>query len=229
MIRFLKLLLALLLLPTAFFAALETVHLYFDVLGNYKSAANFILGASIYAGIHYTVYDFPQVYVFMHEMTHALVALLFGSRVKDISVGTDSGYVKMDKTNMFIVLAPYVIPGYTILVVFGYMIAGLFTDMMPYRQWFLFGVGFFTSFHLIQTVDTILEADQPDLNMAGGKIFSIVVIVLANLVVLALVLKGLFPEKVALKQSVMDVMSNTVSTWKFLINYIGAHAQAWIK
>ena len=226
MIRFLKLLLALVLLPAACFATVETAQLYVGVLGNYKSAANFMLGASVYAAIHYTVYDFPQVYVFMHEMTHALVALLCGSRVKDISVGTDSGYVKMDKTNTLIVLAPYVIPGYTILVVFGYMVAGLFTDMTPYRQLFLFGVGFCTSFHLIQTVDTLLEADQPDLKLAGGKIFSVVVIVLANLVVLALILKGLFPEKVALKQGALRVVENTVRVWKFLINYIVVQVRA---
>ena len=218
--RFFKFLFALVLLPTLCFMLVETGTILVHVLGNFKSVLSFVLGAGIYAVIHYTWYDFSRIYVFMHEMTHALAALCCGSRVKDVSVGRESGYVKMDKTNVFIVLAPYCVPGYVLITVFVYMIGDLFVDLTPYRQIFLFLMGFFTSFHFIQTFKTLFEADQPDLKLAGGKVFSVVMIVSANLVVLAILLKGVFPESVSLRQASFNVIRGTLNTWRILVNYI---------
>ena len=218
--RFLKFLLALVLLPTLCFMLVETGTILVHVLGNFKSVLSFVLGAGIYAVIHYTWYDFSRIYVFMHEMTHALAALCCGSRIKDVSVGRESGYVKMDKANVFIVLAPYFVPGYVLITVFVYMIGDLFVDLTPYRQVFLFLMGFFTSFHFIQTFKTLFEADQPDLKLAGGKVFSVVMIVSANLVVLAVLLKGVFPESVSLRQASFNVIRGTLNTWRILVNYI---------
>ena len=218
--RFFKFLFALVLLPTLCFMLVETGTILVHVLGNFKSVLSFVLGAGIYAVIHYTWYDFSRIYVFMHEMTHALAALCCGSRVKDVSVGRESGYVKMDKTNVFIVLAPYCVPGYVLITVFVYMIGDLFVDLTPYRQIFLFLMGFFTSFHFIQTFKTLFEADQPDLKLAGGKVFSVVMIVSANLVVLAILLKGVFPESDSLRQASFNVIRGTLNTWRILVNYI---------
>ena len=218
--RVLKFLLAVLLLPTAFFALVETAIILVHVLGNFRAALSFVLGAGVYALIHYVWYDFSRMYVLMHEMTHALAALCCGSRIKDVSVGRDSGYVKMDKSNAFIVLAPYFVPGYVLLVVFGYMVGDLFTDLSAYRQVFLFLIGFFTAFHFIQTFKTLFEADQPDLKLAGGKVFSVVIIGLANLMVLALLLKGIFPEQVDLQQAAARVIQGTFNTGRILVNYI---------
>lgn len=221
--RFFKFLFALVLLPTLCFMLVETGAILVHVLGNFKSVLSFVLGAGIYAVIHYAWYDFSRIYVFMHEMTHALAALCCGSRVKDVSVGRESGYVKMDKTNVFIVLAPYFVPGYVLITVFVYMIGDLFVDLTPYRQVFLFLMGFFTSFHFIQTFKTLFEADQPDLKLAGGKVFSVVMIVSANLVVLAVLLKGVFPELVSLRQASFNVIRGTLNTWRILVNYIVEH------
>lgn len=221
--RFLKFLLALILLPTVFFVCVETGRILLSVLGHFRTVLAFVAGAGVYAAVHYTLYDFSRPYVLVHEFTHALVAFLFGVHVKDISIKRESGYVKMDKTNVFIVLAPYVIPGYTLLTLFLYFVGDLFVDLTPYRTVFLFFIGFFTSFHFIQTVKTLLEADQPDLKLAGGKIFSLVLIILANLIVLALVLKGLFPEQVSLLSAAENVLKSTLNTWRILVNYIVAH------
>ena len=221
--RLFKFLLALVLLPTLYFTLVETGVILARVLGNFKAVLSFILGAGIYAGIHYTWYNFSRMYVFMHEMTHAMAALCCGSRVKDVNVGRESGYVKMDKTNVFIVLAPYFVPGYVLVTVFAYIIGDLFVDLTPYRQLFLFLIGFFISFHFIQTFKTLFEADQPDLKLAGGKIFSVVIIVLANLIVLAILLKGVFPEIVSLHQACLNVVRGTLNTWRILVNYIIEH------
>lgn len=221
--RLLKLLAALLLSPVVFFAIVEVIHILWAVLGNFQTAAAFVTGAAVYALIHYTVYDFSRMYVFVHEMTHALVAFLCGSRVRKVSVRKESGYVKMDKINTFIVLSPYFVPGYVVLVAFVYVVADLFVDLTPYRQAFLFLVGFFLSFHFIQTFKTLFEADQPDLELAGGKLFSIITISLANLVVLALVLKGLFPEQVDLTVAGKNLLKGTFNLGRILVNYIIEH------
>lgn len=221
--RFLKFLLALVLLPTAFFVLVETGVILVHVLGNFKAVVSFVLGVIVYAVIHYAWYNFSRMYVFMHEMTHALAALCCGSRVKDVHVGKESGYVKMDKTNAFIVLAPYFVPGYVLLVAWAYIAGNLWVDLTPYRQVFLFLIGFFMSFHFIQTFKTLFEADQPDLKLAGGKIFSVVMIGLANLVVLALVLKGIFPELVLLQAAGINIVRGTLNTWRILVNYIVEH------
>lgn len=222
--KFLKFIFALILLPTLFFMLAETGRILLAVLGHVGTAVSFITGALIYAGIHYGYYNFSRPYVFMHEMTHALAALLCGCRIKDVSVGEESGYVKMDRCNAFVVLAPYFVPGYVIVTVFVCVIGDLFVDLTPYRQVFLFLVGFFTAFHFIQTFKTLFEADQPDLKLAGGRVFSVIVIVLANLTVLALLLKGLFPETVPLVQAGGRVFFGTVNVWRILVNYIVEHA-----
>ncbi len=218
--RLLKFLLALVLLPTAVLTFAETVRILLSVLGRLDMAVSFIMGILIYAGIHYGYYNFSRPYVFAHEMTHALAALLCGCRIKDVSVGQESGYVKMDRCNAFVVLAPYFVPAYVVLAAGIYLIADLFVNLQPYRQVFLFVIGFFTAFHFVQTFKTLFEADQPDLKLAGGKVFSVVMITLANLVVLALVLKALFPEAVSLVQGGKNVLTGTVNVWRILVNYI---------
>ena len=220
MTRLLKLLIALLLLPTAALTFAETVRILFAVLGHLQAAVSFIAGVVVYAGVHYGYYDFSRPYVFAHEMTHALAALLCGCRIKDVSVGQDSGYVKMDRCNAFVVLAPYFVPAYTLAAAFVYAMANLFVDLTPYRQVFLFVIGFCTAFHVTQTFKTLFETDQPDLKLAGGKVFSVVMITLANLVVLALVLKALFPEAVSLAEAGKNVLAGTVNIWRIIVNYI---------
>ena len=74
--RPIKFLFALILLPTAFFTLLETGKILCAVLGNLGAALSFVLGVLIYCGIHYGYYNFSRLYVFGHEMTHALAALV---------------------------------------------------------------------------------------------------------------------------------------------------------
>ena len=220
MVRLLKLLIALLLLPTAVLTFAQTVRILLAVLGQLSAAVSFIAGLVVYSGIHYGYYNFSRPYVFAYVITHALAALLCGCRIKDVSIGQDSGYVKMDRCNAFVVLAPYFVPAYVIAAALVYVIADLFVDVSPYRQVFLFVIGFFMAFHFIQTFKTLFEADQPDLKLAGGKVFSVVMITLANLVVLAVVLKALFPETVSLLEAGKNVLAGTVNIWRIIVNYI---------
>ena len=220
MARFFKFILALVLLPTLVLGVAELVHLLGDVLGAWRTAGFFFGGAILYTVIHFAWYDFSRIYVFAHELTHALAALLCGYRVHKISVKKDNGFVKMDKTNTFVVLAPYFVPFYTLVFALGYASLGFFTNLEPYGDYMLAAVGFLTAFHIIQTFKTLWEADQPDLKLAGGKIFSLVTISLVNLLVLACVLKVLFPQTVDLTTAGLNVLRGTLNAWRIIVNYI---------
>lgn len=208
------------LLPTTFFVVLEDGRILLGVLEHLSAAISFVLGIAVYAGIHYRFYNFSRMYVFAHEMTHALAAVLCGIHIKDVHIGKESGYVKMSRTNTFVVLAPYFVPAYVIVCALIYAGLSLFVDMNPYRQVVLFAIGFFMAFHFIQTFHTLWEADQPDLKLAGGKFFSCVSIVLANMLVLAAVLKILFPQEVDLLASMHQVLLQTGTTARIIVEYI---------
>ena len=220
MLKLGKFLLALVLVPITGLVVWEDGRILLGVLEHLSAAICFVLGAAVYALIHYKFYDFSRMYVFGHELTHAVAALLCGVRIKDIHIGRESGYVKMQRTNTFIVLAPYFVPGYVVLVAALYAWLSLFVDLTPYRQIVLFVVGFLMTFHFIQTFHTLWDAEQPDLQMAGGKFFSCVTIVLANMLVLAIVLKILFPQEVLLWPAIQTVLQRTAAGARIIVNYI---------
>lgn len=208
-----KLITALLLLPTAFFVVVETVSTFLYVLKDFQVAVGLLAGGALYCVIHFGGYKFEKMYVWAHETTHAVMAMLCGFRVHSITVNQDSGNVKMDRTNAAVVLAPYFVPLYAILTGFLYLAIDLFLDAAPYRPVFVFVVGFFMAFHFVQTFQTLWEAEQPDLVLAGGKIFSSVVIVLCNAAVLVLVLKLLFPQRVQLIEMARHIGTSTYHAW----------------
>ncbi len=220
MIKLVKFLLACVLLPITGFVIWEEGRILLGVLEHLTAAISFLLGAAIYVAIHYGYYKFSRMYVLIHEMTHAVAAILCGIRIQEVHIGKESGYVKMQRTNTFVVLAPYFVPGYVIAVAFLYLALSFFMDLTAYRQIFLFFVGFFMAFHFVQTFHTLWEADQPDLKMAGGKFFSCVTIVLVNMLVLALVLKILFPQDVFLGRAASQVVHQTATTARIIVNYI---------
>ncbi len=146
-----------------------------------------------------TFFGLPRpvvVYVFGHEATHALWVWASGGRVSGFRVGRDGGYVISDRVNVGISLAPYFFPIYSLGVFalwgalallgldgwqFRWVVQG--TETFPFR-WLLFAlVGATWAFHLSFTC-WMIPKDQPDLRL-HGTFFSLVVIFLANLVVLA--------------------------------------------
>lgn len=214
---------AVLLLPTVFFVLAETFGACWSVLKDFQTAVGFLAGGALYGVIHFAGFHFDRMYVWGHETTHAVAAMLFGFRVHSMTVNKDSGHVKMDRCNAAVVLAPYVVPLYALMAGLGYLALELCIDAAPYRPVFVFVAGFLMTFHYVQTVKTLWETQQPDLRLAGGRIFSVVMIVLCNAVVLTLVLKTLFPERVALGAMAQAIAVSTYNTWKIVINYIMEH------
>ena len=218
--NFLKFLLAVFLLPFVFWITVETVLACWNVFRNFQNAVEFLAGIGVYCVIHWKLYRFERMYVFGHEITHAVVAMLFGFRVHDMHVGKNGGHVKMDRSNSVVALAPYCIAFYVLLVGLIYVAMSLFYPVEKARIVFVFLTGFFMAFHFVQTIQTLWETKQPDLKMAGGTVFSIIMILLSNALMLTLVLKCLFPEDVNLLKMARESINGTYHLWQFVINYI---------
>jgi len=135
-------------------------------------------------------------YVFGHEMSHLVVARLFGGRIFDWKVTAEGGYVETNKSNTWITLAPYLLPIYSIIVLLLFGLVGLVWNMreivsvgsVDLKPVWLFYVlmGLTWSFHATYTTKTIL-AEQSDLQR-NGEFFSIMLIFLINVALLV----GLF-------------------------------------
>jgi hypothetical protein len=153
------------------------------------------------------------IYVFGHELTHALWVLMLGGRVSDFHVSRDGGHIVSDKHNFWIALTPYFFPLYSIAVIALYGAGSLFTNMEPYHRWLYALIGVTWAFHLSFTL-WMIPKGQTDLTYFG-TFFSLVVIYLMNLAVL----------------TVMLILASPHVTWRgFGIEWIrNAHAFAeWI-
>ncbi len=153
-------------------------------------------GAAAY-GLFEALFSRPMgLYVFGHELTHALAAWASGYRVKSLRVSPKGGEVVTSDTNLFVALAPYCVPLYTLFVVLVYAAArGRAAPAAP-PLWCAFGVGFTFAFHGSLTVHALRQR-QPDLEH-GGAFLSLVLILLSNCLALVFLLKLLYPAAVSL-------------------------------
>jgi Peptidase M50B-like len=139
-------------------------------------------GAACWVVIYLLLPKPMWIYVFGHELTHALWAWLFGGRVKKFKATSDGGHVVVDKSNFLIALAPYFFPFYAALVVALFAVGQLVWDWKHYLAWFHLLVGAAYAFHVTLTVQ-ILKTRQSDIT-SQGYLFSAVVIFLGNVLVL---------------------------------------------
>lgn len=126
------------------------------------------------------------LYVFGHELTHALWVWLMGGRVSKFRVGPDGGHVVTSKANFWIALAPYFFPIYSILAIAIYGALSIFLDMQPYGRLLYAVIGTTWAFHFTFTC-WMIPKNQTDLTNQG-TFFSLVVIYLMNLLLLSVML-----------------------------------------
>jgi len=126
------------------------------------------------------------IYVFGHELTHALWVWIMGGRVSDFRVSRTGGHIVSDTHNFWIALAPYFFPLYSIAVIGAYGAGALFTNMEPYHRWLYALIGVTWAFHVSFTL-WMIPKGQTDLTYYG-TFFSLVIIYLMNLAVLTVLL-----------------------------------------
>jgi len=132
------------------------------------------------------------LYVMAHEYSHALAIWLCRGRVLDVHITPQGGHVTADKDNVFIALAPYMLPFWALLWLlllqpFHMVWPGYELDVVTYL-----GLGFLIGFHFSWTAWT-LRLNQPDIR-DNGTFFSLSLLLLANVcwVLLASSLNGMF-------------------------------------
>jgi hypothetical protein len=186
MLKFLKMLIGLALLPACWAISVATYDLYRlsgesvtpDGFGAWSLPAGFILWVMVF----FLLPRPSRTYVLGHELTHAMWALMMGGGVGKLRVGSTGGHVELSKTNFVITLAPYFFPFYTVFVIAAYYLAGIWLDVEPYTAWWLGAVGFTWAFHVTFTLNMLAER-QPDIQ-EHGRIFSYAIIYLMNVLVI---------------------------------------------
>jgi hypothetical protein len=197
-----------LLLPCLVGAALASWTVLRGFTGRWESLWPLLAGAGAYAAIEFIFSKPLGMYVFGHELTHALAALFSGIRVKSFSASPGGGEVILSGTNVWVALAPYCLPIYTFFVVGIFQIVQHYAALKVFPLWFPSLVGFTFAFHISLTIHALLQ-QQPDLRYAG-PFFSLILILLANCFVLVLLMKVLYPAQVSYKFFLKSAGSETL-------------------
>lgn len=124
------------------------------------------------------------LYVFGHELTHWFAAKFFLRETGDMKVGTKGGSVAVQKPNIWITLAPYFIPFYTIiwLLVYGIFRFGYGAPNSLVLKILFAGIGLTYAFHVVLTIHSLLQ-EQADLKQ-HGRYLSISLILFFNVLLL---------------------------------------------
>ncbi|MDR1417942.1 MAG: hypothetical protein LBI80_02110 [Endomicrobium sp.] len=178
----------------------------------------FWIGILIYIIFQIVFYKPMRLYVFGHELSHAIAGILSGAKIKKFNVGKDSGNVVLNKDNLCITLAPYIFPIYTIIIIFVYFLCGCFFDIKPFYNYFLFFIGISIAFHIALTV-YVLTIEQSDLKVYGA-FFSYVIILFVNFIVFTIILAIVFLNEISIKDIFIEYFENIISIYKFI--YYGA-------
>ena len=180
--KWLKLIMGILLLPACFGAASALSR----VISATGSAQTFwvalIGGAACWLTVFLLLPKPMLVYVFGHELTHAVWTWAFGGRVKRFKASSKGGHVVLTKSNFLIALAPYFFPLYVVLVILLFALGDLIWNWRAYLPWFHFLIGAAYAFHITLTWH-ILQTRQSDIT-DQGYLFSGAVIWIGNLLVL---------------------------------------------
>ena len=166
----------------------------------------FALGSILWMIIFFGLPRPVVIYVFGHELTHAIWVWLMGGKVTDFKVGRDGGHIVTNKNNVLIALAPYFYPIYSMLLLVIYGVAALFTDVGPYNRLFFVLLGATWAFHISFTL-WMIPKGQSDLTY-HGTFYSLVIIYIINLLILSAMLIIASPESSFLAFA-RELFSNT--------------------
>ena len=178
--KWIKFIIAILLLPVCAGAARALWMVVQRCGGADTTWVPLLAGAACWVVIFFMLPKPMWIYVFGHELTHALWTWLFGGEVKKMKITSSGGHVVISKTNFLIALAPYFFPLYVVVVIGVFALGRLFWGWP--LVWFHLCVGAAYAFHVTLTI-FVLQTRQSDIS-SQGYVFSAVVIFLGNVCVL---------------------------------------------
>jgi len=175
----------------------------------------FLWGVAGYVILHLLFYKPTYLYVLGHEAIHAGVAWAFGGKVKSFNVSKEGGSVGTDKSNFVIELSPYFVPIYAIIVTLIYFIVA--SSYSIDGSVFVFLIGFTLAFHIISTIE-VMKIRQPDI-VKSGYFFSIVIVYVLNIVVIAMIFALLF-RSFSAKQFFVDTYLMTKGAYIAIVRQL---------
>lgn len=206
--RILRFIISVLLIPICVIVTLSFYDGIFAIRDVSKSGLYFILGALLYSMMHLLLFRLDFLYVFGHECMHAFATFCSGGKASNMKVSGKEGSVKTTTPNFFVVLAPYLLPIYTVIIAAVYFILSFFIDIAQHSGIFIFMIGFTLMFHLAYTAESMRDK-QSDL-IKAGYLSSISFIYIVNLVMVFLIISLLFREV-----SFVDFMTSIYVKTKF--------------
>jgi len=193
MSKILRTIMGFLLLPVAigtakaFYVAISGISIYSGMLNILER------GVLFYLLFHVLIIRPVYLYVLGHEVVHVVATWICGGSIVSFNVMPSGGNVVTSKSNVFIELSPYFVPIYTVLLGPAFLILKWIGIEIPFMSIiFIFLVGFTLAFHFVMTSDA-LRLRQPDI-IKSGVLFSLVFILVANLVVIMIVFCPFFSD-----------------------------------
>lgn len=134
----------------------------------------------------FSFYKLRPLYIFAHETTHLMVAKLFLKDTGRMQLGKTQGYVDVRDINVWIALAPYIIPFYALVAMGMFGLTQIFVYPPPWWGTLAFAcaVGLSYAYHLVLTIYALRRA-QSDLELYGN-VFSLSLIVCGNISIVLL-------------------------------------------
>lgn len=182
MLKWLKFFIAILLLPVCAGAAMALGAVLRISGGADTTWIPFLGGVACWCVIFFLLPKPMLIYVFGHELTHALWAWLFGGRLKKMKVSSKGGHVIITKTNFLITLAPYFFPLYAVIVIAIFALGHWIWGWERLFVFFNLLLGAAYAFHVTLTIHA-LQTQQSDIT-SQGYLFSGVIIFLGNVTIL---------------------------------------------
>lgn len=159
----------LLLLPAVAGLAQSAFHLLVEVQMDGNASRGFIRFAAG-AGVWLLGFLFlgrpVRTYVLAHELCHLLAAWLGGVRGGRLRVGRHGGSVEVERSTLWIALAPYMIPFYSLALLALHALASLWWNPAAWADLLPFALGLTWSFHITFTLYALLRG-QSDLRPYG--------------------------------------------------------------
>lgn len=187
-------LLGLLLLPGVAGLAQSAFHLLVHIQmdgGASRQLARFSAGAGGWLLVFLFLGRPVRTYVLAHELCHLLAAWIGGVGAGNLRVGKTGGSVEVARSSLWIALAPYMIPFYSLALLLLHALAALWWDPSRWANALPFALGTTWSFHITFTVYALLQG-QSDLRPYGW-LGSLPVILYGNLLLGCLALALVSP------------------------------------
>ncbi len=214
--KWVKFIIAILLLPVCAGAGMTLWRVMKSCGGSDVTLVPVVGGALCWLVIYLLLPKPMWIYVFGHELTHAIWVWLFGGSVKQFKATSEGGHVIVDKTNFLIALSPYFFPLYAVMVVAVFLTGHLIWNWKDFMVWFQLLVGAAYAFHITLNAH-VLKTQQSDIT-SQGYLFSAVVIFLGNILVLLIGLP-LLTAKIGVLKMFEWWWENTGSIVKYIAGW----------